>query len=229
MSEEERAALFREQYAARSQARCERFCELRGNREAREALERATDRQRVSTWDDLVAGGVAGLLPPEAARAWAQRLLRPVDQGERPSLLRTFLAHNGNRSGTAEALGIHRNTLQQRLQEGSGLGADDVRAEQQPGVRVGYELDEAAGVLQRPAVGRVAVLLDGDDVIHAVAPCVLLGQTHAGHLGRVVGQADPQKVMGDLAEAVKAIREDTSREQLQTIIDRAVKEATRVR
>lgn len=104
------------------------------DREAREALERATDRQRVSTWDDLVAGGVAGLLPPEAARAWAQRLLRPVDQGERPSLLRTFLAHNGNRSGTAEALGIHRNTLQQRLQEieaALGRSVDDpqLRAE----------------------------------------------------------------------------------------------------
>ena len=104
------------------------------DREAREALERTTDRQRVGTWDDLVAGGVAGLLPPETARAWARQLLGPLDGAGRLSLLRTFLAHNGNRSGTAEALGIHRNTLQQRLQEieeALGRSVDDpqLRAE----------------------------------------------------------------------------------------------------
>ncbi len=119
------------------------------DREAREALERTTDRQRVGTWDDLVAGGVAGLLPPEAARAWARQLLRPVDRAGRLALLRTFLAHNGNRSGTAEALGIHRNTLQQRLQdieEVLGRSVDDpqLRAELWIALRVSERSDRPA-------------------------------------------------------------------------------------
>ena len=41
MSEEERAALHRSQIAARRQARCENFASLAGNRERREALDRA--------------------------------------------------------------------------------------------------------------------------------------------------------------------------------------------
>ncbi len=41
MNEEERAELFREQYAARRQARCERFEGLAGDSEARTALDLA--------------------------------------------------------------------------------------------------------------------------------------------------------------------------------------------
>lgn len=41
MTEEERAALYREQFAARRQARRERFIELAGDRDARVALDLA--------------------------------------------------------------------------------------------------------------------------------------------------------------------------------------------
>ncbi|MEX5299052.1 PucR family transcriptional regulator [Kocuria sp. CPCC 205292] len=119
------------------------------DRGAREALERTTDRRPVGTWDDLVAGGVADLLPRETARAWAQQLLQPLERGGRSGLLRTFLAHNGNRSAAADALGIHRNTLQQRLQEietALGRSVDDpqLRAELWLALRLADRPDPSA-------------------------------------------------------------------------------------
>ena len=58
---------------------------------------------------------------------------------------------------------------------GRGSGAED-----QPGVRVGEQLGEAGGVLHRPAVRRVAVLLAGDDVVDALRDGVPLGEADAG-------------------------------------------------
>jgi purine catabolism regulator len=89
--------------------------------QALDTLERTAARQRIGTWDDVVAGGVAGLLPPEPARAWARELLEPLSSqgpaGERLlATLRVFLTHNGNRRQTAEDLGVHRNTLLHQLQ-----------------------------------------------------------------------------------------------------------------
>jgi PucR family transcriptional regulator, purine catabolism regulatory protein len=89
--------------------------------QALDTLKRTAARQRIGTWDDVVAGGVAGLLPPEAAQAWAHELLEPLSSqgpaGQRLlTTLRVFLTHNGNRRQTAEDLGIHRNTLLQQLQ-----------------------------------------------------------------------------------------------------------------
>lgn len=88
--------------------------------EALHALERTGGRQRVVAWDDIVTGGASGLLPPEPARAWARTFLEPlVAQGPAGSrlimTLRVFLDHNGNRRRTAEALGVHRNTLLNHL------------------------------------------------------------------------------------------------------------------
>lgn len=109
------------------------------DRQALETLERTSARRRIGAWEDVVAGGLAGLLPPETARTYAQELLRPVhdreDRGERLlPVLHTFLAHNGNRRQTAADLGIHRNTLLQRLQSieralGRSLEDPQVRAE----------------------------------------------------------------------------------------------------
>lgn len=89
--------------------------------QALDTLERTAARQRTGLWDDVVAGGVAGLLPPEPARAWARELLAPLasqgSAGERLlATLRVFLTHNGNRRRTAEDLGVHRNTLLHQLQ-----------------------------------------------------------------------------------------------------------------
>lgn len=100
--------------------------------EALDVLGRTTARHRVGTWDDVVAGGFAGLLPPEAARAHARALLEPVrsrEAGEQLlSVLRTFLAHNGNRRQAAAELGVHRNTMLQRLhavEQALGRSLDD--------------------------------------------------------------------------------------------------------
>ncbi|WP_313823457.1 PucR family transcriptional regulator [Citricoccus sp.] len=89
--------------------------------QAIDTLHRTAARQRIGTWDDVVAGGVAGLLPPGAARAWAHELLEPLSsQGPAGTrllrTLRVFLTHNGNRRQTAEDLGVHRNTLLHQLQ-----------------------------------------------------------------------------------------------------------------
>jgi PucR family transcriptional regulator, purine catabolism regulatory protein len=89
--------------------------------QAVETLQRTAASQRIGTWDDVVAGGVAGLLPTETARAWAQELLEPLSSqgptGQRLlETLRVFLTHNGNRRQTAEDLGVHRNTLLHQLQ-----------------------------------------------------------------------------------------------------------------
>ena len=88
--------------------------------EAAEVLERTGAHRRIGVWDDLVAGGVAGLLPVESARAWARELLRPLQdrgaEGERLlGTLRVFLEHNGNRRRTAAELSVHRNTLLHQL------------------------------------------------------------------------------------------------------------------
>lgn len=100
--------------------------------EALDVLGRTTARHRVVTWDDVVAGGFAGLLPPDAARAYARDLLEPVrarEAGEQLlSVLRTFLAHNGNRRQAAAELGVHRNTMLQRLhavEQALGRSLDD--------------------------------------------------------------------------------------------------------
>lgn len=105
-----------------------------GEREAREALARTTAQQPVAAWDDVVTAGVTALLDPDTARAWALALLRPLREERLRRLLRAYLAHNGHRARTANELGIHRNTLQQRLHEaetalGRSLEDPQLRAE----------------------------------------------------------------------------------------------------
>ncbi|GAA3702882.1 PucR family transcriptional regulator [Zhihengliuella alba] len=103
------------------------------HREAREALERASAHRPVESRDELAAGGVAGLLPPQSGRAWAGELLEPIT-GRGPEgarllgTLRTFLGYNGNRRQTAAELSVHRNTLLHQLraiEEALGGSLDD--------------------------------------------------------------------------------------------------------
>lgn len=83
---------------------------------ARQALAAATAARRIVAWTELAAEGVGGLLSSQALGAFAWQLLGPLTG--RPELLeavRTFLAHNGQVGPAAESLGVHRNTLRNRL------------------------------------------------------------------------------------------------------------------
>lgn len=70
----------------------------------------------VRTWDDLIDTGVIGLLGTEQAAAFANSYLAPL-AGD-PILLETlatFLRHHGSRGDTATELGVHRNTIRNRI------------------------------------------------------------------------------------------------------------------
>ncbi|KAA1427709.1 PucR family transcriptional regulator [Nocardioides antri] len=85
----------------------------------------------VRTWDDLADTGVVGLLGADRAAAFARSFLAPL--ADDPVLLETlaaFLRQHGSRGETAAELGVHRNTVRNRLEHiESLLGAslDDPR------------------------------------------------------------------------------------------------------
>ncbi|MCB5167843.1 helix-turn-helix domain-containing protein, partial [Streptomyces bambusae] len=60
------------------------------------------------------AAGFAGLVGAAEARAHAEALLGPLSATLRPTL-RVWLAHHGGWDRTAAALGVHRNTVRQRI------------------------------------------------------------------------------------------------------------------
>ncbi|MFE0131184.1 PucR family transcriptional regulator [Streptomyces sp. NPDC059037] len=62
------------------------------------------------------ANGIAALIAPEEADAHARVLLAPLAAGEPLTLtLRTWLSLHGSWDRTATALGVHRNTVRQRI------------------------------------------------------------------------------------------------------------------
>ncbi|WP_406115152.1 PucR family transcriptional regulator ligand-binding domain-containing protein [Streptomyces sp. NBC_01014] len=79
--------------------------------------------------------GLAALLDPAEATAHAQALLAPLGtDGPLPETLRTWLALHGSWDRTAAALGVHRNTVRQRIGRcrtllGTDLDDMDVRSE----------------------------------------------------------------------------------------------------
>ncbi|WP_282690489.1 helix-turn-helix domain-containing protein, partial [Streptomyces sp. CC216C] len=82
---------------------------------------------------DTPVRGLAALVPPEQAAAHARTLLAPLS-APLADTLRCWLALHGNWDRTAVALGVHRNTVRQRIGRcGELLDADlddmDVRAE----------------------------------------------------------------------------------------------------
>ncbi|WP_432511689.1 helix-turn-helix domain-containing protein [Kineococcus sp. SYSU DK001] len=74
------------------------------------------------------ARSLPALLDPGALAGWARQRLAGLDEhGLRPTLA-AFLAHHGARQQVADALGVHRNTVRQRLrhvEEVLGVRLDD--------------------------------------------------------------------------------------------------------
>lgn len=78
------------------------------------ALAQATPAIPVITWDRVVAQGPLGLIDPQGARAFATGFLGGLDEDQLDTL-RCFLRHHGSRLKVAEELGLHRNTVRNRL------------------------------------------------------------------------------------------------------------------
>ncbi|HWJ82585.1 MAG TPA: PucR family transcriptional regulator ligand-binding domain-containing protein [Nocardioides sp.] len=98
---------------------------------ARHALAAATRSVPVRTWDDLADAGVVGVLGPERAAAFSRSFLAPL--ADDPVLLETlavFLRRHGSRGETAADLGVHRNTVRNRIEHIEallGASLDDPR------------------------------------------------------------------------------------------------------
>ncbi|MFB7465890.1 PucR family transcriptional regulator [Streptomyces sp. NPDC056224] len=71
------------------------------------------------------SGGLAALVDPAEARAHAESLLAPLGPAHRETL-RAWLAHHGSWDRTATALGVHRNTVRQRVARAATLLARDL-------------------------------------------------------------------------------------------------------
>ncbi|MFF5444553.1 helix-turn-helix domain-containing protein [Streptomyces sp. NPDC012888] len=65
-------------------------------------------------------GGLAALVPPGAAEAHARATLAPLGPALRETL-RVWLAHHGGWDRTAASLGVHRNTVRQRVSRCAAL------------------------------------------------------------------------------------------------------------
>ncbi|MGW1639824.1 helix-turn-helix domain-containing protein [Streptomyces lavendulae] len=90
--------------------------------QARRALERAEAAR--TPLARHAEPGLAGLVGEAEARAHAEALLGPLSPALRDTL-RGWLAHHGSWDRTAAALGVHRNTVRQRIARAAGLlGAD---------------------------------------------------------------------------------------------------------
>ncbi|MFG2984626.1 PucR family transcriptional regulator [Streptomyces sp. NPDC048258] len=70
-------------------------------------------------------GGLAALVDPAEARAHAESLLAPLNPAHRETL-RAWLAHHGSWDRTAAALGVHRNTVRQRVARCAALLGTDL-------------------------------------------------------------------------------------------------------
>ncbi|MFB7668646.1 PucR family transcriptional regulator [Kitasatospora sp. NPDC056138] len=89
-----------------------------GLAEAEQALTAARASGRAVRFEDLSRGRLLELLGEERMHHWAARVLRPLLEGEPEDLatVRAWLAHAGSLKDAAAELGVHRNTVRQRLQ-----------------------------------------------------------------------------------------------------------------
>lgn len=99
---------------------------------AARALARTSDARRVVHWERLVREGAVGLLDPEVASSFAGSFLAPLDEAQ-VETLGSFLRQHGSRLKVAEELGLHRNTVRNRVAQiesalGRSLDDPDTRA-----------------------------------------------------------------------------------------------------
>lgn len=89
---------------------------------AGQAMARASAASPVVQWDRVVRDGVAALIDDRAAAAFSASFLGPLDDTQ-VEVLRSFLRHHGSRLKVAAELGLHRNTVRNRLLDiEAGLG-----------------------------------------------------------------------------------------------------------
>ena len=100
------------------------------------ALDAASEAAPVVSWDRLVGEGAMTVLEPTRAAAFAEAFLAPLAdraEGELIVTLQSFLRHHGSRLKVAEELGVHRNTVRNRVAQMEGLLG---RSLDEPHVRV---------------------------------------------------------------------------------------------
>lgn len=107
------------------------------------ALGATTPSVPIRAWEDLARGGVVGLLGTDRAAAFARSYLAPLEDD--PVLLETlaaFLRRHGSRGETAAELGVHRNTIRNRVEQiearlGATLDDPQVRVDAWVALQVG--------------------------------------------------------------------------------------------
>lgn len=86
------------------------------HRAAGEALASTSAGVPLVRWDDVVATGAAALVDPDRAAAFARSFLAPLaGDAELLTTLGVFVNVHGSRLKVAEELGVHRNTVRNRL------------------------------------------------------------------------------------------------------------------
>jgi purine catabolism regulator len=97
------------------------------------ALDRTTAASPFRRWEEVADAGPLALVPEALGQEYAATFLAPLDVEHRTTLA-AFLRHHGSRGAVADELGVHRNTVRNRLAEIerlTGLDLDD------PAARVG--------------------------------------------------------------------------------------------
>jgi purine catabolism regulator len=106
--------------------------DLAGSRStAVQALTRTSAARPVVRWNRIVHEGLAGLIDQATAAAFGASYLATLT-AEQLDTLRSYLSQHGSHLKTAEELGLHRNTVRNRLaqiehQLGDSLDDPDVR------------------------------------------------------------------------------------------------------
>jgi purine catabolism regulator len=91
------------------------------------ALARTSPAAPVVHWDQVVREGAVALVEPEVAASFATSFLGGLDE-DQIETLGSFLRHHGSRLQVASELGVHRNTVRNRVEQieaGLGRSLDD--------------------------------------------------------------------------------------------------------